>query len=106
MARRCQLALRRPYDSRAIRRGQYFVSKYGSSFNLYFHCCYRCCYMYIVDVNKDVNSDFLFFSAFLDLYSIRDDEDTSKELIFFNALTDVLIASRKTPVSEANNDVL
>ena len=62
--------------------------------------------MYIVDVNKDVNSDFLFFSAFLDLYSIRDDEDTSKELIFFNALTDVLIASRKTPVSEANNDVL
>ena len=37
------------------------------TFNLYFHCCYRCCYMYIVDVNKDVSSDFLFFSAFLDL---------------------------------------
>ena len=35
---------------------------------------------------------FSFFSAFLDLQSIRDDEaTTSKELIFFNALTDVLI---------------
>ena len=59
--------------------------------------------MYIVDVNKDVNSDFLFFSAFLDLQSIRDDEaTTSKELIFFNALTDVPITSQKTPVEVAN----
>ena len=42
----------------------------------------------IVDGNKDLN----FFSAFLDLQSIGDDEATaSKELIFFNALTDVLI---------------
>ena len=52
--------------------------------------------MYKVDVNKDVSSDFLFFSAFLDLQSIRDDEaTTSKQLIFFNALTDVLITSQK-----------
>ena len=44
--------------------------------------------MCIVDVNKDL----IFFSAFLDLQNIRDDEaTTSKELIFFNALTDVLI---------------
>ena len=40
---------------------------------------------------------FLFFSAFLDLQSIRDDE-ASKELIFFNTLTDVTITSRKTRV--------
>ena len=40
--------------------------------------------MYIVDLNKDVSSD-------------PDDEATpSKELIFFNALTDVAITSRKT----------
>ena len=31
MARRCVLAWWRPYDSRAIKRRQYFVSKYGSS---------------------------------------------------------------------------
>ena len=49
--------------------------------------------MYIVDVNKDL----IFFSAFLDMPSIRDDEaTTSKELIFFNAFTDVSIALRKT----------
>ena len=49
-------------------------------------------------------SDFLFFSAFLDLQSIRDDEaTTSKELIFFNALTDVPITSRKTRVEVANS---
>ena len=36
------------------------------------------------------SSDFLFFSAILDLQSIRDDEaTTSIELIFFNAMTDV-----------------
>ena len=59
------------------------------TFNLYFNCCYR--------VSKDVSSDFLFFSAFLDLQSIRDNEaTTSKELIFFNALTDVPVTSRKT----------
>ena len=35
---------------------------------------------------------FSFFSAFLDLQSIRDDEaTTSKKLIFFNDLTDVPI---------------
>ena len=51
--------------------------------------------MYIVDVNKHL----IFFSAFLDLQSIRDDEATTpKELIFFNALTDVPIISRKTRV--------
>ena len=49
--------------------------------------------MYIVDVNKDL----IFFSAILDLQRIRDDEATTfKELIFFNALTDVPITSRKT----------
>ena len=40
---------------------------------------------------------FLFFSAFLDLQSIRDDE-ASKELIFFNTLTDVTVTSKKTRV--------
>ena len=46
--------------------------------------------MYKVDINKDVLNALIFFSAFLDLQSIRDDEaTTSKELIFFNALTDV-----------------
>ena len=43
------------------------------------------------------SSDFLFFFAFLDLQSIRDYEATnSKKLIFYNALTDFLITSRKT----------
>ena len=48
---------------------------------------------------------FSFFSAFLDLQSIRDDETTiSKKLIFFNALTDVpIITSRKTRVEVANS---
>ena len=56
--------------------------------------------MYIVDVNKDL----IFFSAFLHMQSIRDDEaSTSKELIFFNALTDVSITSRKTRVEVANS---
>ena len=46
-------------------------------------------FIHVVDVNKDRIS---FFSAFLDLQSIRDDETTtSKKLIFFNALTDVPI---------------
>ena len=50
-----------------------------------------------------IESEFLFFSAFLDLQSIRDDEaTTSKELIFFNALTDVPITSRKTRVEVAS----
>ena len=50
------------------------------TFNLYFHCCHRWCYMYIVDVNKAL----IFFSGFLDLQSIREDEaTTSKQLIFF-----------------------
>ena len=64
--------------------------------------------MYIVDINKRCikSSDFLFFSAFLDLQSIRDDEaTTSNKLIFFNALPDVLITSRKTRV-EVANDIL
>ena len=57
-----------------------------------------------MDVNKDVNSVFLFFSAFLDLQSIRDDETTiSKELINSNALADVRITSRKTRVEVANS---
>ena len=48
----------------------------------------------------------IFFSAFLDLQSIRDDEaTTSNELIFFNALTAVLITSRNTRV-EVAKDVL
>ena len=56
--------------------------------------------MYIADVNKDL----IFFSAFLDLQSIRDDEaTTSKEPIFFNALPDVPITSRKTRVEVANS---
>ena len=54
--------------------------------------------MYKVDVSS---SDCLFFSAFLDLQRIRDDEaTTAKELIFFNALTDVLITSRKPRVEK------
>ena len=58
--------------------------------------------MYIVDVNKDLV--FFYFSAFLDQQSIRDDEaTTSKELIFFNALTDVPIISWKTWVEVANS---
>ena len=45
-----------------------------------------------------------FFSAFLDLQSIRDDKaTTSKKLIFFNALTYVPITSRKTRVEVANS---
>ena len=49
----------------------------------------------MLDVNKDLI--FFSFSASLDLQSIRDDESTtSKELIFFNALADVQITSRKT----------
>ena len=49
-------------------------------------------------------------NRFSDLQSIRDDEATiSKELNFSNALTDVLITSRKTRVEVANwqnSDVL
>ena len=48
------------------------------------------------------SSDFLFFSAFLELQSIRDDEaTTSKELIFFNTLTDVPITSREARFENA-----
>ena len=68
--------------------------------------CDNVCYMYIdlVDVNKDVLKALIFFSAFLDLESIRDDEaTTSKELIFFIALTDVPITSRKIRVEVANS---
>ena len=51
-----------------------------------------------MDVNKDKSSDFLFFSEFLDLQSIRDGEATiSKELIFFP------ITSLKTLVEVANS---
>ena len=53
-----------------------------------------------------MSSDFLFFSAFLDLQSIRDDEATTpKELIFLNALTDVPITSLKTRVEVANSGI-
>ena len=56
--------------------------------------------MYIVDVNKDL----IFFSAFLDLQSIIEDEATTpREFIFFDALTDVPITSRKTGVEVANS---
>ena len=56
--------------------------------------------MYIVDVYKDL----IFFSAILDLQSIRDDDATTpKELIFFSALTDDMITSRKTLVEVANS---
>ena len=52
--------------------------------------------MYIVDL--------IFFSAFLDLQSIRgDDATTPKELIFFSAMTHVPITSRKTRVEVANS---
>ena len=52
-------------------------------------------YSMLLGVNKDLI--FFLFSAPLDLQSIRDDEaTTSKELIFFNALADVPITSRKT----------
>ena len=58
----------------------------------------------MLHVNKDVSSDFLLFSAFLDLQSIKDDETTtSMQLIFFNALTDVPITSCKTRVEVANS---
>ena len=58
----------------------------------------------MLHVNKDVSSDFLLFSAFLDLQSIKDDEaTTSMQLIFFNALTDVPITSWKTRVEVANS---
>ena len=68
--------------------------------NLYFHCCYLCYYMYIVDCNKDL----IFFSEFLDLQSIRDDEATTqRSFFFFNALTDALITSRKIRVEVANS---
>ena len=50
---------------------------------------------------------FLFFSVFLDLQSIRYDEATSstssKDLILFNALTDVPSTLRKTRVDIANS---
>ena len=52
--------------------------------------------MYIVDVNKDVSSDFIFFSAFLDLQSIRDDEATTSK--------DVPITLWKTRDEVANSD--
>ena len=48
--------------------------------------------MYIVD------ELLIFFSTFLDLQRIRDDEvTTSKELIFLSALTDIRITSKKNP---------
>ena len=56
--------------------------------------------MYIADCNKDL----IFFSAFLDLQSIRDDEATTQRgSFFFNAFTDALITSRKTRVEVANS---
>ena len=68
------------------------------TFNLYF--------IVVIDVVilVGVNKDLIFFFAFLDLQSIRDDEATNhKELIFVNALNDVLITSRKTRVEVTNS---
>ena len=62
-------------------KGDYISSVYmvrEFTVNLYIHCCYRCCYMYIVDCNKDL----IFFSAFLDLQSIRDGEATTQRSSF------------------------
>ena len=42
-----------------------------------------------------LRSDFHFFSAFLDLQSIRDDEATTYKELIFNALTDVPITSHE-----------
>ena len=56
--------------------------------------------MYIVD------ELLILFSEFLGLQSIRDDEaTTSKQLIFFNALTDICITSwkKKTTVGNAKS---
>ena len=47
------------------------------------------------------NKDLIFFSAFLDLQSIRYDEATTPKLIFFNALANVPITSRTTQVEVA-----
>ena len=71
------------------------VSKYGSP--IYILPLFSLLLSIMLHADKDVSSDFLFFSVFLDLQSIRDDEaTTSMELIFFNVLTDVPITSRKT----------
>ena len=51
----------RPYDSRVIQRRQYFANLHVT-------------FIFIVVTNVDVSSDFFFFSASLDLQSIRDDE--------------------------------
>ena len=76
-----------------FKRRQYFVSKWFV--NLHLTVIFivpidvvTCIYMQLMSINIG----FSFFSAFLDLQSIRDDETTiSKKLIFFNALTDVQI---------------
>ena len=76
-----------------FKRRQYFVSKWFV--NLHLTVIFivpidvvTCIYMQLMSINIG----FSFFSAFLDLQSIRDDETTtSKKLIFFNALTDVRI---------------
>ena len=59
MARRYVLAGWRPYDSRAIKRRQYFVSKYGSS--IYIKPLFSLLLSMLVHV---YSSDFLFSSAF------------------------------------------
>ena len=76
-----------------FKRRQYFVSKWFV--NLHLTSIFivpidvvTCIYMQLMSIKIG----FSFFSAFLDLQSIRDDETTtSKKLIFFNALTDVRI---------------
>ena len=76
-----------------FKRRQYCVSKWFV--NLHLTVIFivpidvvTCIYMQLVSIKIG----FSFFSAFLDLQSIRDDETTtSKKLIFFNALTDVRI---------------
>ena len=71
-----------------LKRRQYFVSKWFVNLHLTF-IFIVVMYIHLVDFNKGRIS---FFSAFLDLQSIRADETkTSMKLIFFNALTDVPI---------------
>ena len=90
MARRCVLAeMETLMTLGRLKIRQYFVSKWFVNLHLTF-IFIVVMYIHLVDVNIQVG--FSFFSAFLDLQSIRDDETTtSKKLIFFNALTDVPI---------------
>ena len=97
MARKYVLAWRRSCDSWAIKRRQYFVNKYGPSIYTKFLLSM------LLHVYSECALDFLSLSAFLDLHSIRDDEaTTSKQLIFFNALTDIALLHGKTQLKMQN----